>query len=416
MLNIFRGRRDLFVIVVGRMVSTFGDGVALVALTLRLQADGAAPYEVALVLAAGSIPLLLLARPVGRLVDTYDSRRLLLAGGLAEVAVTIPLIFLHAVLPIVVLVAVLAGVSSLTGATWSALVPRVVGEEHVAEAVSAQTSLNVLALVAAPAVGGLLAGAFGSGVPIAIDAATFGVLTVAAALVRTRRVPERRHTDRAMGGGLAILRADRVLAPLLTGVAVVVLLVGMVDVVTVYLVRDTLHAGGVWYGVTEASWMAGMVAGSVAAGLARTEARQIHATIGGAALACAGVAGFALAPSAAVLVPLAIVGGFGNGYAGTCLSTLLVTRTPDSARGRISATANAIFGGTSGASLLVGGAVAVALSPREIYAVAGLLGLAAAAIMGVRYAAQRDRTDDLDARVAAPTVGTGSGGDLSRTA
>ena len=153
MLNIYRGRRDLLVIVLGRMVSTFGDGVALVALTLRLQGDGAAPYEVALVLAGGSIPLLLLARPVGRLVDTYDSRRLLLAGGLAEVAVTIPLVFLHAVLPIVALVAVLAGVSSLTGATWSALVPRVVGEEHVAEAVSAQTSLNVLALVAAPAVG-----------------------------------------------------------------------------------------------------------------------------------------------------------------------------------------------------------------------------------------------------------------------
>jgi MFS family permease len=292
----------------------------------------------------------------------------------------------------------------------------VVGEEHVAEAVSAQTSLNVLALVAAPAVGGLLAGAFGSGVPIAVDAATFGVLTIAAALVRTRRVPERRPTAEAMGGGLAILRADRVLAPLLTGLAVVVLLVGMVDVVTVYLVRDTLHAGGVWYGVTEASWMAGMVAGAVAAGLARTESRQIHATIGGAALACAGVAGFALAPTAAVLVPLAIVGGFGNGYAGTCLSTLLVTRTPDSARGRISATANAIFGGTSGASLLVGGAVAVALSPREIYAVAGLLGLAAAALMGVRYAVHREPAGELEVPVATSPVGTSSGVDLGRTA
>ena len=59
MLKIFRGRRDLLVIVVGRMVSTFGDAMALIALTLRLQGDGAAPYEVALVLAAGSIPMLL---------------------------------------------------------------------------------------------------------------------------------------------------------------------------------------------------------------------------------------------------------------------------------------------------------------------------------------------------------------------
>ena len=52
-------------------------------------------------------------------------------------------------------------------------------------------------------------------------------------------------------GGFAILRSDQVLAPLLAGVALVVLLVGMVDVVLVYLVRETLHAGGVWYGVAE---------------------------------------------------------------------------------------------------------------------------------------------------------------------
>jgi MFS family permease len=370
------------------MVSTFGDGVALVALTLRLQADGARPYEVALLLAAGAVPLMLLAGPVGRLVDTHDSRRLLVGGGLTEVAATIPLIFIHSVVAIVALVAVLGAAASVTAATWSALIPRVVGEDRLAEAISAQTSLNVLALVGAPAIGGLLAGAFGSGVPVAIDAATFLVVTVAAGLVRTRRMPERVPTvdgSTPARGGFAILRADRVLAPLLAGVALVVLLVGMVDVVLVYLVRDTLHAGGVWYGVAEASWMAGMVAGSLGAGRVGTDSGQVRATIAGAAVVCAGLAGFAVASAVWILVPLSVFGGIGNGYAGTCLSTLLMTRTPDSARGRVSATANAIFGGAQGASLLLGGAVAVALSPRGVYAVAGLLGLAAAGIVAVRH-------------------------------
>ncbi len=391
MLNIQQGRRDLIIALVGRMVSTFGDGVALVALTLRLQADGAHPSEVGLLLAAGVIPQILLARPVGRLVDAYDSRRLLVGGGLAEVAATIPLIFLHSVAPILVLVAVLGAAASMTGATWSALIPRVVGEDHLAEAVSAQQSLNVLVLVGAPAVGALLAGAFGSGVPMAIDAVTFMVVTVAAALVRTRRVPERAPTvdgSSRMRGGFAILRADRVLAPLLAGVALVVLLVGMVDVVLVFLVRDTLHAGAVWYGVAEASWMAGMVAGSLGAGRVGTERGQVRGTIAGAALACAGVAGFSVAPAVGILVPLSVLGGVGNGYAGTCLSTLLMARTPDRARGRVSATANAIFGGAQGTSLLLGGAVAVVLSPRAIYAVAGLLGLAAAVIVAITEASR----------------------------
>jgi MFS family permease len=399
-LKIFPGRRDLTIAIIGRTVSTFGDGVALVALTLRLQMDGAHPYAVGLLLAAGVIPQLLLARPVGRLVDSHDSRCLLVAGGLAEVAATIPLILLHSVVPIVLLVAVLGGVASLTGATWSALVPRMAGDDHLAAAVSAQQSLNVLVLVGAPAIGGLLAGALGSGVPLTIDAATFAVVTVAAALIRTRRVPERVPTadgpDPARGG-FAILRADRVLAPLLAGVALVVLLAGMADVVLVYLVRDTLHAGGVWYGAAEASWMAGMVAGSLGAGRVTSEGGQVRATIAGAALACAGVAGFAVAPVVGILVPLAVLGGVGNGYAGACLSTLLMARTADSARGRVSAAAGAIFGGAQGASFLLGGAVAVVLAPRAIYAVAGLLGLAAAALLAVTGAS---RTSDAAAAAA----------------
>jgi MFS family permease len=404
MLNIM-GRRDLVISLVGRAVSTFGDGVALIALILRLQADGAHPYEVGLLMAAGTVPLLLLARPVGRLVDAHDSRRLLVAGGLAEVAATVPLIFLHSVLPIVLLAVVLGATTSVTGATWSALVPRIVGEDHLAEAVSAQQALSALVMVGAPAVGGLLAGAFGSGVALAIDAATYVVVTAAAALVRTRRVPERAHSVDAPSGarsGFAILRGDPVLAQLLAGVALVVLLVGMVDVVLVYLVREVLHAGGIWYGVTEASWMAGIVVGAVAAGRIGTERGRIRATIGGAALACAGVACYAVAPAAWILVPISVLGGVGNGYAASCMSTLLMSRTPDSARGRVSAAANAVLNSAQGASLLLGGVVAIALSPRAIAAVAGLLGMAAAGFVAVTTASRTaGRPAAVDASVLA---------------
>ena len=45
MLKIYQGRRDFLIALVGRMVSAFGDGAALVAITLRVQADGAPPYQ-----------------------------------------------------------------------------------------------------------------------------------------------------------------------------------------------------------------------------------------------------------------------------------------------------------------------------------------------------------------------------------
>jgi len=395
MLNIGSGRGDLFVASAGRMVSTFGDEVALVALTIRLQADGARPYEVGLLLAAGIIPLLFLSRPVGRLVDSHDSRHLLIGAGVLEVACTVPLVFVHSAVVIVVLVAVLGAAASVAGATWSALVPRIVGEDHVAEAVSAQQSLNALVMVGAPAVGGLLAGAFGTGLPMAVDAATFVVVTVAAALVRTRRTPAAPRPDGRMArarGGFEILRTDPVLAPLVIGLVVVLLMVGMVDVVLVFLVRATLHAGGVWYGVAEAAWMAGIVAGSLGAGLLRTERAQNWATIAGAGVACAALAPFAVVPAVWMLVPLSLIGGTGNGYAAACFSTLLVSRTPDAERGRVSAAANAAVGGAQGVSLLAGGAVAAVLSPRAIYATAGLLGVVVAIAIGVFHATRATRS------------------------
>jgi MFS family permease len=416
MLNIGAGRRDLVIALGGRMISTFGDEVALVALTLRLQADGAHPYEVAVLLAAGVIPLLFLSRPVGRLVDTHDSRRLLVSAGLIEVACSAALVLVHSVVVIVMLVALLGAAASVAATTWSALVPRIVGEDHVAQAVAAQQSLNALVAVGAPAVGGLLAGAFGTGLPLAVDAATFAVLTVAALLVRTRRRPSGLVADSRSGrarGGFEILRSDPVLAPLTVGLGLVVLLVGMVDVVLVFLIRGTLHAGGVWYGTAMAAWMAGMVAGSLGAGRLRTERVQIWATIAGAGVACAALAPFAVVSAVWVLVPLSIAGGVGNGYAGACFSTLLVRRTPDAARGRVSAAANAAIGGAQGASLLIGSAVAVVLSPRAIYVIAGILGVTAAITIAVLHAIKTSSADVLVVRPAGepgqPLIGTAAG-------
>ncbi len=370
------------------MVSTFGDEVALVALTLRLQADGARPYEVGLLLAAGIIPLLFLSRLVGRLVDSHDSRRLLVVAGVLEVACTVPLVFVHSVVAIVALVAVLGAAASLAGSTWSALVPRIAGEDHVAEAVSAQQSLNALVLVGAPAVGGLLAGAFGTGLPLAVDAITFVVVTVAAGLVRTRRTPSAVGSDGGAvrgRGGFEFLRADPVLGPLVVGIVVLVLLVGMVDVVLVFLVRATLHAGAVWYGVAETAWIAGIVAGSLGAGRLSTERARTWAVVVGAAVTCAALVPFAIVPAVWMLVPLSVLGGTGNGYANVCASTLFVTRTPDAMRGRVSAAINALVGGAQGVSLLAGGAIAAVLSPRAIYAMAGMLGVAVAIAMSLYF-------------------------------
>ena len=148
------------------MVSTFGDEVALVALTLRLQLRLSAlrgrpaacrrEHPVAAPVSSG--------RPSGRLarLPASPGRRRAARGGVPGSNLVRALGRDHRG----------AGRRPRHGRVggrqrlgYRALVPRIVGEDHVAEAVSAGQSLNALVAVGAPAVGGPSAGAFGTGLP-----------------------------------------------------------------------------------------------------------------------------------------------------------------------------------------------------------------------------------------------------------
>ncbi|HET9092489.1 MAG TPA: MFS transporter, partial [Acidimicrobiales bacterium] len=182
-----------------------------------------------------------------------------------------------------------------------------------------------------------------------------------------------------------------VLGPLIVGLTVVVLVVGMVDVVLVFLIRVTFHSSGLFYGGTGAAWTAGIVAGSLGAGRLADERGRVRATVAGAAAACASLALCAAVPAVWMLLPLSIIGGIGNGYVSACFSSLLVARTADAERGRVSVAANAAVGSAQGVSLLVGGAVAAVFAPRVIYAMAGTLGLAAAGAVALVLALRSAR-------------------------
>jgi MFS family permease len=424
MLNDFRAvlkNRDFMVALAGRSASVFGDEVALVALILRLQAEGGHPYQVAVLLGAGLLPFVLLARVAGRVADTVDSRRVLVCATVAQACCCVPLVFTGNPVVMFVFAGLLGCGAAFAQATWQALVPRIVGEDAIGAAIGAQqTSVN-LALVLAPATAGLLAGAFGTRVPVAIDAITFGAMTAAAVAVRTRRAGGRPVTRSAQGGGeraaerdgghgherggghgherggghgserggWGLLRADPVLGPLVIGLAAFVLLGFTVNVVLVFLVRQTLHASAAWYGGVGATWVLGIVGGALASGRitsgrassaqavpgqiasGRAGAGHIRAALAGAGLMSLAFAGYGLVPSVVLLVPVSILGGVGNGMVNVCVATLVMTRSEERVRGRVSAALGAVVNAASVAALAAGGGLAAVLAPRQIFLLAG---------------------------------------------
>lgn len=367
--------RDFVLALAGRSFSAFGDELALIALTLRIQAHGAPPYTVALLFAAGSVPFVALAGWAGRLADRANSRTILLTATLSATALSIPLIVVHSVTAIVGLIALLGAATAVSQATWSALTPRIVGETEIGRAASLVQSAFAGSLLAAPAIAGLLTAGFGSGTPLLLDAISFGGLALATAMVRTRRLPHPSVGEDPHRGGFGMIRGDPVLVALIGTLAVFILLASMSNIVIVFLVRTTLHAGPAWYGFTETAWGLGLTAGSLGAGLLQGNRAQARLAMLGAASIGGATLGYGWSPTASLLVPFALLGGVGNGLLNALVSAVVATRVPDSGRGRAFATVNAITNGTGVGSLAVGGVVTSMVTPRDVMWLTGSLGL-----------------------------------------
>ena len=324
---------------------------------------------------------------------------MLVIATVAQACCCVPLIFTRQAAAMIALVALLGTGAAFSQATWQALIPRVAGEANIGAAMGVQQAAFTFSIILAPAVAGILAAAFGTGVPLALDAVTFGAMAAAALAVRTRRGGIRccraaRRRPAELAGRWAALRRDPLLAPLIMGLAAFVLLGLMVNVVQVFLVRETMHASAAWYGGLEAITMIGLAGGVLACGRIVTDAGRARAVAAGAALMSLAMLGYGTAPTVLVLVPLSVLAGVGNGMVNVCVATLVMTRTEERMRGRVAAALGAVLNTASVASLAAGGALAAVLAPRQVYLLAGVLGCAVTAVLAawLRYGRAR-RTD-----------------------
>jgi MFS family permease len=377
----FTSGRDLWVSVIARAVSLLGDEVAVIALTLRLHDAGGGPGAVAALLVAGMLPLVALAPLAGRLVDRYDSRRLLLWSGLAQAGLCVVLTGIHGVPLTLALVAILGAGQAVNGATWQALLPAIVDADRLPAALGLSQAARTVAGIAAPAVAGVLTGRYGAGVPLLLDAATFVAVAVAGLLVRTRRAAS---VGGPMRGGYAIVRDDALLVTLLALLAGFIVLGAMVNVVEVFLVRDTLSASSTWYGLVCATWAAGMLVGSLLGGRWHEQRALARVIVCNATLLSVAIAGYAAVPAVTWLLPLAVAGGAANGLLNLGVMAMTLLRAPEEARGRIAATVNAVTSAALIGAYLLGGLLATVASPRQLFLASGLLGLLAPIAVGRR--------------------------------
>lgn len=369
----------------GSMVGTWVHQVGAAWLMTTLTRS---PLEVALVSAAQTLPMCLLALPAGALADALDRRRLLMGAQvwMAACAGALGLLTcLGLVTPwvLLALTAMLGLGSAIHAPTWQSSIPELVSREDLPAAVALGSVGFNLARSVGPALGGLLVGAAGPGAAFLLNAGSFvGVLLVALGWRRevARSALPAERLLAAIAGGLRYVRHEPRLAVVIARGALFVSCASGLWALLPVVAREDLGLSATHYGLLVGCMGAGAVLGAVL--LARVRRRlTLERVVVVATLVMAGVVvGVARVRRFELLCPLLLPGGAAWLWLLSSLNTAVQSSVPGWIRGRaISVYLLAFFGAHAGGSALWGWVAGQVGSSDALHGVA--LGLAGGVLL-----------------------------------
>jgi DHA3 family tetracycline resistance protein-like MFS transporter len=269
--------REPRLLVTGQTISNFGDGVALVALTLLVLDTTHSVTKLAWFAAARMTPLVVFLLIGGAIVDRYSRRVLLIISDVARAVLTGALVFMIASGLLrfweLIIFAILFGCfDAVFYPAISALTPEIVPVDLL-PAMNAVRPLanNLVGNMIGPAVGGILA-ALSTSLAIGVDCATFVVSAAALLLMKATPRPIRNEDNSMLDDikeGVHYVRQTRWLWTTLLGVSLVnAFLFVPMFVLIPYFLRHNLHLAKDYVGfAVAASGVAGAIGALVAANL-----------------------------------------------------------------------------------------------------------------------------------------------------
>ena len=371
----------------GQTVSELGSVVTRTAVPLvALLVLGAGPTEMALLVVAGSLAVLLVGLFAGAWVDRLPRRPLLIASDAlrAVLLLSIPVAYAAGALRMeqLYLVTFLEGcLGVLFSAAYPAYVPSLIGVERVVEGNSKLATSSSLAEIGGPGLAGALVQFFSAPFAILVDAVSFAVSAISLILIRTPEPPRPPRTTTTairheIVEGLALVRHHPVLFPIVMRSVVAHVAGSFYGVLyTIYLI-DELHLPPLILGVVVSAGGVGSLVGSLFA------SRVIRALGLGPALIWTAAGASALG----ILTPLA--GGpillatimvlipqlFGDGLQtieGVAELSIIQGLSPDRVLGRVNATLEVFSHG-----------IAYPIGALTAAAVAGVIGVRGGIFIG----------------------------------
>lgn len=334
-----------------RICSTVSFQMGAVAVGWQIYALTHSTFSLGMVGLVQFLPMLLLTLVVGHVADRFNRKTIISICQVCEGTThTLLAVFsyLHRLHPVGIFFAVAAigAARAFEAPSTQALVPRLVEEARVPQAIAWSSSANQTASIVGPALGGLLY-ALGAHIPYA----TCACLYLTAAVLSSGIVPRQRvaskiaATASSIFSGIHYIRARKKILGAISLDLFVVLLGGATALLPAYA-RDILHTGPWGLGLLRLAPAVGALATSIY--LAHHPIRRHAGKRMFGAVIVFGLATIAFALSRNVLLSMAILCVLGAADVTSVVvrSSLVQLETPDEMRGRVSAV-NSLFIGTS---------------------------------------------------------------------
>ncbi|MDR6689168.1 MFS family permease [Microbacterium sp. 1154] len=346
--------------------------------------------EAGLVGVARWLPFLLLALPLGVLVDRRRRRPVLVAADIARAALIVVLVAVAVTgaLTLPVLLGLIFVIGAFTVAfevAYQSFLPTVAARDDLERANGRLQATASAAQVGGPGLGGWLVQTLTAPWALLSQAVTYAVSAVALLGIRSSEsdpLPQRRGALAELREGLGFVRHDRYLVSLVGFSAIYNL---FAQWITVLLLVHAVRELGLTAGHLGLVFSLGAVGAVVGAAAAPASVRRFG--VGPMLIACAGAESLVLgvipfvdAAWSTPVIVAALVGVFAVNGAGTSLSsvvalTLRQLRTPDHLLGRVNATVRWISYGVVAIGAGLGGLAGEALGTRAGIAV-GCVGVA----------------------------------------
>jgi MFS family permease len=410
-----RASRDFRLLMGGESVSNLGTQAVMVALPYQIFILSHSATLVGLLGAFELGPMIVVSLVGGALIDRRDRRPVLAVAQIAMILVTVALCLTALaghppVIGVLMLGGILAGCSALDNITRGAIVPGLLGPDHLRSGLAFNYGLSQAMSIVGPGLGGLLIGVFGVSVIYALNA-VLCLAPLAAALVIGPQPPVGVHEHppirRAIADGLRFVVDNRPLAGSFL-IDINAMTFGMPRALFAVLSLTVYHAGAGGTGLLYAALAAGGTLAVLTSGWLARARRLGRIVIVEVLVWGAAIVGMGLVSTIAPAAVLLIVAGWADGISAVSRTTISQTLTPDHLRGRMSAVYSLVV--TSGPRLgdiesgLVAG-LAGALNSVLIGGAACIVGAGAVVLRFPQLAAYD--ADEAMARVRAQAAGAG---------